>query len=49
VRLFVERLFHRGFAEGFNALGAHNLFDEAAILKDGNFLKIGFEIPIGGA
>jgi hypothetical protein len=37
------------FAERLNALGAHNLFEQAAILQDGHLLQIGFEGPVGGA
>jgi hypothetical protein len=37
------------FAERLDALGAHNLLEQAAILQDGNLLKIGFEVTVGSA
>jgi hypothetical protein len=37
----------RRFAERFDALGAHSLFDHASILHDRNLLQIRFECAIG--
>ena len=40
---------HAGFAERLYALGAHHLLEQAAILQDGDLLKIGFEVTVGSA
>ena len=37
------------FAESLDALRAEHLFDQTAILQNGDLLKIGFPFPVGSA